>query len=357
MKKSKKLSRLIILLLMMLPLSISAKEISKTDSCCFQIPPIIISPGDSNVCCNDSLLLCVFDTVCLDYQWYLNGNPISNSNSPCWWATQSGNYSVVVHNTCDTVTSDTVSINFYNIIPNVTVLPGSDTICFGDTICLHLSQTSPCWHYQWMLGEGELNNATNSTYCATQPGTYSCYIYSDCDDYTTATIHITVSHPVVSISCVRKKVGCYLTANPSGGIAPYTFLWSNAATTQTIAIVNGSYTVTVTDHAGCTATATGSCALCSKGDLKTENIDLQPGVFAYPNPAQDKIAIELELNSECKPVIEIRDMTGRIVFSKEESITDYVLSTIDVKDLPNGLYIVHVIADGKMYEQKIVVQK
>lgn len=42
------------------------------------------------------------------------------------------------------------------------------------------------------------------------------------------------------------------TANPTGGIAPYTYSWSNGETTQTATGLHpGTYTCTVTDNAGC----------------------------------------------------------------------------------------------------------
>jgi len=49
------------------------------------------------------------------------------------------------------------------------------------------------------------------------------------------------------------------TANPSGGVPPYTYSWSNGATTQ--AIVNmpvGTYTITVTDNVGTVASHTSN---------------------------------------------------------------------------------------------------
>lgn len=43
-----------------------------------------------------------------------------------------------------------------------------------------------------------------------------------------------------------------VSANPSGGASPYTYLWSNSATTQTISgLAAGVYSVTVTDNNGC----------------------------------------------------------------------------------------------------------
>ena len=57
------------------------------------------------------------------------------------------------------------------------------------------------------------------------------------------------------------------TAYPSGGTAPYTYLWSTAATTQTITGLSpAQYDVTVTDANGCIRTGSvtvnpGTC-LC-----------------------------------------------------------------------------------------------
>ena len=48
-----------------------------------------------------------------------------------------------------------------------------------------------------------------------------------------------------------------LYASASGGVLPYTYAWSNGATTNSIAsLPAGSYTVTVTDNVGTQATDT-----------------------------------------------------------------------------------------------------
>lgn len=45
--------------------------------------------------------------------------------------------------------------------------------------------------------------------------------------------------------------GQVLTATPSGGTAPYSYLWSTGATTQAIIGTNGNYSVQVSDASGC----------------------------------------------------------------------------------------------------------
>jgi hypothetical protein len=64
--------------------------------------------------------------------------------------------------------------------------------------------------------------------------------------------------------CVGQSAN--LNANPSGGTAPYTYAWSSGETTSTInpsPIITSSYTVTVTDNAGCTSSPSVSTVTVS----------------------------------------------------------------------------------------------
>lgn len=59
----------------------------------------------------------------------------------------------------------------------------------------------------------------------------------------------------VDVTCRGANDGA-ITANPSGGVAPYTYAWSNGATGRTVTgLAPGNYQVTLTDARGCTAMA------------------------------------------------------------------------------------------------------
>jgi hypothetical protein len=67
-----------------------------------------------------------------------------------------------------------------------------------------------------------------------------------------------ISMAVTDVNCNGDSDGA-LSATASGGVAPYSYLWSTAATTSSINSVSaGTYTLTVTDNTGCQANANGT---------------------------------------------------------------------------------------------------
>lgn len=107
--------------------------------------------------------------------------------------------------------------------------------------------------YQWS------NLGSTQTVNNLAPGIYTVTVTdaSNCPVIVSATIQepapLTVNTSTTSLSAVGANDGT-ATASPSGGTAPYTYLWSNNVTTATISgLAAGSYTVTVTDANGCTS--------------------------------------------------------------------------------------------------------
>ena len=105
------------------------------------------------------------------------------------------------------------------------------------------------------------NGATTNTTENLGPGTYSVTVTDGAGCIVSEEISIIDPDPMVAtISDVVNPL-CYgeatgeATVNISGGTPPYTYLWSDGQTTATATgLVAGTYSVTVTDLGGCTAT-------------------------------------------------------------------------------------------------------
>ncbi|MDD4150380.1 MAG: T9SS type A sorting domain-containing protein [Bacteroidales bacterium] len=71
----------------------------------------------------------------------------------------------------------------------------------------------------------------------------------------------------------------------------------------------------------------------------------------YPNPASTIVTIEFE-NSNNEYSIEIFDMSGRLVLQKISS--DYQ-NYIDVNNLKNGLYMVRIVYQNRIFQSKLII--
>lgn len=107
------------------------------------------------------------------------------------------------------------------------------------------------------------NGATGSTLTGLAAGTYA-YTVTDnngCTRTGSATVAAnnaapTLTFNITNVSCNGGNNGA-VTANPTGGTAPYTYAWGNGATSATItALVGGNYSITVTDANRCTVSTT-----------------------------------------------------------------------------------------------------
>ncbi|MDO8367708.1 MAG: hypothetical protein Q7T20_12985, partial [Saprospiraceae bacterium] len=164
-----------------------------------------------------------------------------------------GVYSVTVtgSNSCTAVGAATV-LNT-NIPLNVNGLPLGNTSCAAANGSLDIAVTpAGAYNYLWS------NLATTEDLYNLSPGTYtvtvtlgtclSSSIFMVADN----ALSPNLSAAGTSANCGQNDGGADLSV--SGGTAPFSFLWSNAATTEDLAnLTPGAYSVTVTDSNSCTA--------------------------------------------------------------------------------------------------------
>ncbi|HRI58304.1 MAG TPA: choice-of-anchor L domain-containing protein, partial [Saprospiraceae bacterium] len=142
-------------------------------------------------------------------------------------------------------------------VTNVTCFGGNNGACTVTTDGLNPpytfalgTQTNATGIFQNLTAGSYIVSVTDASGCSTN---LPVVVTSPSACMLTATV-------VQNVACFGGNNGS-LSANASGGVAPYTYLWSDPAAQATPVASNltaGTYTVTSTDANGCTATATAS---------------------------------------------------------------------------------------------------
>ena len=145
-------------------------------------------------------------------------------------------------------------------VPNVlaTISPIKCATGFG-TICVSV-ECFRCGPYTYTWSPAAPWQDNGSSCFGAQAGFYTVCITNSCGDRICCTFYLP---PTLGTSLNFNILGaCFGMNNGSvqtlvaGGTPPYSFSWSNGATTQSISgVASGAYTLTVTDANGCVTTA------------------------------------------------------------------------------------------------------
>ncbi|MEQ8907920.1 MAG: gliding motility-associated C-terminal domain-containing protein [Vicingaceae bacterium] len=241
------------------------------DNGCTDVASIVISePAEiaidldsTDVSCfngNDGSVIANISNGTTPYNFIWSDGSSGTGASPVLSGLTQGKYLITVTdaNLCTAV--DSIIVNEPTDITITSV--DTDPLCNGDAtgeIDLSVSGGTPGYSFSWSPGGGQIEDTTNLT-----AGTYTVIVTDG--NGCTASYSTTLTDPsnlTVSIDSVR-DVSCnglsdgFIRALANGGTGTYTYDWDNLpATSDPRANDNlpaGSYTVTVTDGNGCTAT-------------------------------------------------------------------------------------------------------
>ncbi|MFW6096010.1 MAG: T9SS type A sorting domain-containing protein, partial [Bacteroidota bacterium] len=85
-----------------------------------------------------------------------------------------------------------------------------------------------------------------------------------------------------------------------------------------------------------------------------QSIEDTDKIKIYPNPARDKIFIELDINERLLKSIRLVDATGAVVYAGEDIPTDELI-TIDTKNFARGVYYMVIQVSNEVYQQQVIL--
>lgn len=222
---------------------VDVQDNNDSDVCeriCEMNPATAAITGDFNICNGETTTLTASGGI--QYLWSNGATTASITVNP----NISTTYSVTVTNRFRCTDDATVIVNV-SALPNAAIT--GNNICAGGSTTLTASGgTSYVWNTGQTTTAINVSPANNTTYTVTVTNASGCTA-------TTSRLVVVSANPVASITGGTSIcIGSNTTLTASGGS---TYLWSNAATTNIITVspvVNTSYTVTVTNSAGCTDT-------------------------------------------------------------------------------------------------------
>ena len=285
------------------------------------------------------------------YQYSINGGSYSSVST---FTNLVGNatYTLYVKDANNCVVSATqyvfepAVLNVVPVINNVTCAGGNNGV-----INLNVTGGSFPYSYSWSNGANTSSNVNlvAGVYTATVTDFYGC-VGALTFSITQPSSPIIVNGLVTSATSGSSANGS-IDITVTGGSAPYTYLWSNGATTQDLTGVNpGAYMVTITDANGCTLSSTfnvGNVTGLANIQVTTSEVKV------YPNPANEYTTIEATGYRIEK--VELVNLLGQTVFAGE--VNGSVIR-INTTDFLNGTYFAKIyFSNNNTITKKVTISK
>ena len=219
------------------------------------LPTATITVPKTSICAGESVTLT--SSTGASYRWFNGTTQVGTAAT--YAATAPGAYTVEVTNTAGCKATSSVTQIAVNAGPTATITTSTTSFCDGKSTVLTASSGSA---YKWFNGTTQVGTA--ATYTANTAGSYTVEITNagGCKGTSAATVITVNALPIATITTPATSIcsGVSVTLTASAGSS---YKWFNGTTqvgtaSTYTATAAGSYTVEVTNAAGCKATSTAT---------------------------------------------------------------------------------------------------
>ncbi|MEM1318681.1 MAG: beta-propeller fold lactonase family protein [Bacteroidota bacterium] len=312
-------------------------------------------------------------SICEGESYELNGNTFTTSGTYTAMITGANGCMTTVTLELDVAPSFNVD-QFAAICEGETYTVGSETFATSGSYTVNMFANGGCdsivnlelvvnepisANVSATICEGETYTLGNNV--ISQAGIYSETLSSTatgCDS--TVNLVLTVIPNIEVIGIVNDDDGNNtgsIELNISIGTPPYTFEWSNGATTQTIGgLASGTYTVVVTNGNGCSRTYTYEVKLgTATGDL--ERIGLLVNVLTNPVAIGQPAELIFNSSDNHRLQLQLYNLSGQLLGSEQVVVGTGRSSHRLVAPPTAGLYLIRLTnEDGKSEVLRLAVQ-
>jgi PKD repeat protein len=326
------------------------------------------------------------DTTYTYFNWTFGDTYNTNIQNPVHTYNNPGTYTVCLHaensyycvdSICQTIT--VTGVNCFTFAITTSSTSATCDTCANGIVFANAFNGTPPYTYSW-------NPNVSSTYFASglNYGNYQVCVTDafGCSACNTVWVDSTTDPCSANFTLFpdTTQLHHYIAINNATGIQPIHYLWNwGDGNTDSIPLPShvysdsGVYTIclTITDSIGCQSTFCDS----NYHIMRTSNYMTYVNVIAhstgipsiqklnnfsvYPNPVGDNMTVNYYLSSSSTVVINLYDMLGnniRQVENDKQTVGEHTLS-VNTSTLSEGIYLLQINTDNKVYNKKISVIK
>jgi hypothetical protein len=330
--------------------------------------PTATVTGPTAFCTTTSATLTASTGSGYQWQWQRDGQPVGSSQQ--LQVTQPGTYRVLITdgNGCQRLSSDHAVAMHQE--PRVRIHPAaSRTLCVGtdlqfvqghETILSADPYGATGYTYRWMRNGSPLSNNTAEMLYVNQPGTYVVEATGGCGSKPSDPVEVKTINADINAR-ITPAVSVLTSSTPSVTISAhndpsYVYKWMRSSTGETARGTGSTLTVAEPDTVVVQISRNG-CVVRSNA-VRVERLTRTPEtllrVTLYPNPTTERVRLEVSTPQSASLSVQLLSAQGQAVGTWKQPVAPAHAVELDLRDLPDGLYFLHLRAGTHHEIRKLI---